>query len=59
MEAQRLIDMDRKDLESELQTKTNRLNQTEAQKKRMEADSKRKLQEWDDYIFIYMKNSEF
>ena len=46
MEAQRLIDMDRKDLESELQTKTNRLNQTEAQKKRMEADSKRKLQEW-------------
>ena len=59
MEAQRLIDMDRKDLESELQTKTNRLNQTEAQKKRMEADSKRKLQEWDEYIFIYTKNSEF
>lgn len=45
METKRMIELDRKDMESELQSKTNRLNQTEAQKKRIELDSKKKLQD--------------
>ena len=49
METKRMIELDRKDMESEMQSKTNRLNQTEAQKKRIELDSKKKLQEWVTY----------
>jgi len=45
METKRMIELDKKDMESELQSKTNRLNQTEAQKKRIELDSKKKLQD--------------
>ena len=43
METQRVFELDRKDMESELQAKTNRLNQTSAQKRQLEAEAKRKV----------------
>ena len=45
METQRVFEMDRKDMESELQAKNNRLNQTTAQKRMIEETTRRKMED--------------
>ena len=43
METQRVYEINQKDMESELQAKTNKLNQTAAQKRQMKAETNRKI----------------
>jgi len=45
METQRVYELDRKELQSELQSKHVELKQTERNKKRIEEDSRRKIEE--------------